>query len=385
MRDFCHDLLNASFVSERFTQGAQCYLDLMDSLLTTSCSTVMQMSGSNWIPELSDCCGLAEGLPLEPETFKKCHYYFTLYLVNAGGINVYDALEFPFYAAGSNYMKAYAFSFTSNVQWTALFPAMDDFYLQFQSWMEDKLKTAPSGLKEGWMTSFNDRFYLYDLQLALASGTYEAIGVSIAAGFIVMLVTSLNVLITFYAIFTIFLIISVCAGTLVLLGWELNIVESVALTMSVGLSIDFCIHYGMGYRLSELVDRKLRVHECFKKVGAAIFMAAGTTFIAGACMLPSIVLFYLQLGTFLMLVMAFSWLFATFFFQSLLYVIGPNGRFCQIPSPCQPVFQPRPPNPSPAAPPGSVQNSMVSSLVIPQTGPRPMGNRTWDMILNRMI
>ena len=149
--------------------------------------------------------------------------------------------------------------------------------------MDSKLDSAPSSVKDGWLQSRYENFELYDLQSSLASGTYEAIGVSMAAAFVVMLVTSLNVLITFYAIFTIFLTISVCAGILVLLGWELNIVESVTLTMSVGLSIDFCIHYGMGYRLSTLVDRKLRVHESFRKVAAAIFMAAGTTFIAGVC------------------------------------------------------------------------------------------------------
>ena len=31
-----------------------------------------------------------------------------------------------------------------------------------------------------------------------------------------------------------------------------------------------------------------------------------------------------------MIVMTFSWLFATFFFQSLCCVIGPNGNFAQI-------------------------------------------------------
>ncbi len=49
--------------------------------------------------------------------------------------------------------------------------------------------------------------------------------------------------------------------------------------------------------------------------------------------MPSIILFYIQLGTFLMLVMAMSWLFATFFFQSVCYVAGPQGNFGQIPSP----------------------------------------------------
>ena len=78
-------------------------------------------------------------------------------------------------------------------------------------------------------------------------------------------------LFSFYAILTIFLTISVCAGIIVLLGWELNIVKSVTLTMSVGLSIDFCIHYGMGYRLSELKDRQLRVQDSFEKSRSSHF------------------------------------------------------------------------------------------------------------------
>ena len=115
------------------------------------------------------------------------------------------------------------------------------------------------------------------------------------------------------------MIISVCAGYLVLLSWELNVVESVVLTMAVSLSIDFCLHYAMGYKLCNAGDRKLRVHQSFKKVGTAVFMAASTSFVAGICVVPSTVLFFFQLGTFLMLDMIVSWLFSTFFFQSLCY------------------------------------------------------------------
>ncbi len=44
----------------------------------------------------------------------------------------------------------------------------------------------------------------------------------------------------------------------------------------------------------------------------------------------STVLAYFQLGQFLTLVMAISWLFATFFFMSLCYFAGPVGHFGQI-------------------------------------------------------
>ena len=52
--------------------------------------------------------------------------------------------------------------------------------------------------------------------------------------------------------------------------------------------------------------------------------------ILGVLMMPAIVLVYIQLGQFLMSVMAFSWLYATFGFLSFCAVIGPVGDFGQL-------------------------------------------------------
>ena len=46
--------------------------------------------------------------------------------------------------------------------------------------------------------------------------------------------------------------------------------------------------------------------------------------------MPSTVLVYVQLGQFLMVVMAMSWFFATFFFQSMCAVAGPRKNFGQL-------------------------------------------------------
>ena len=327
MTEFCHDLINASFAE---LVGSKCSMDVFNSYLTSSCADMQAKLGGNWNNNLNYCCGKTS-VPVDPQTFRYCYYYFTA-LLGANPNNI--PLGLAFYDKNSTAMKAYTIDFRCKQSFTGNYQTMDKFYNKIQDWMNSKLATAPTSVGQGWLTSKYGTFELYDLQSSLASGTYSSIGVSMAAAFIVMLVTSLNVIITVYAIFTIFLTISFCAGILVLLGWELNIIESLTLTMSVGLSIDFVIHYGMGYILSAQVNRKLRVQESFRKVGSSIFMAAATTFIAGACIMPTIVLFYTQLGTFLMIVMTCSWLFSSFFFQSLCYVIGPNGNFSQIPSPC---------------------------------------------------
>ena len=334
---FCRDTKNASFVSKEDT-NRECTLDLFNDYTMRSCDvweTDLQTAQPNVTLNdlgVTDCCGYSS-YPIPRDIFHKCFYHF--YAVNFNLLFRYQServLGRALWDLRSRQVVAFEYRFVGTQGYTSNYAVMDPFYKSTQEYMKNQLKSAPDGLKNGWLSP-DENLALYDLQRALAFGTYAAIGVSMAASFIVMFVTSLNIIISFYAIFTIFLTISVCAGILVLLGWELNIVESVTLTMSVGLSIDFCIHYGMGYRLSEFKDRHLRVQDSFEKVGAAIFMAAATTFIAGACIMPSIILFYVQLGTFLMLVMAMSWLFATFFFQSLCYVLGPQGNFAQIPSP----------------------------------------------------
>ena len=43
----------------------------------------------------------------------------------------------------------------------------------------------------------------------------------------------------------------VTVGSLVLMGWELNMFESMTLSLAVGLSIDFAIHLGVAYKLTE--------------------------------------------------------------------------------------------------------------------------------------
>lgn len=192
-----------------------------------------------------------------------------------------------------------------------------------------ELATAPEGLKNGWWGAYPDLLF-YDLQKALEYGVFSTIAISLVATILMMLLTSLNFLITFYAGFTILFVISATLGTLALCGWVLNVIESVTLSLAVGLSIDFTIHYGVAYKLSKAHTSQERMKESLSKVGSSVFMASLTTFLAGAAIAASRVLPYQELGQFLMLVMVFSWSFSTFFYQALLHWIGPTGGFCQI-------------------------------------------------------
>lgn len=216
------------------------------------------------------------------------------------------------------------------------------------AWIEEELRYAPAGLSYGWFVS---NLEFYDLQDSLSDGTLIAMALSVAVAFSVMLLTTWNFIISLYAILSIAGTIFVTVGSLVLLGWELNVLESVTISVAVGLSVDFAVHYGVAYRLAPEPDREGKVIFSLSRMGSAIAMAALTTFVAGAMMMPSTVLAYTQLGMFMMLIMCISWAFATFFFQCMCRCLGPQGTCGQIPLPkklqCQAFTETTSSSPSP--------------------------------------
>jgi hypothetical protein len=70
-------------------------------------------------------------------------------------------------------------------------------------------------------------------------GTYTSLIYSMLFALVVLLFTSGNVVITLYAMLTIIFIIADTVAIFVLCGWELSILETIIIIMSVGLSVDF--------------------------------------------------------------------------------------------------------------------------------------------------
>lgn len=204
---------------------------------------------------------------------------------------------------------------------------MESFWDEVEHFMVQQGSTAPDGLGRGWFSSW---FTFTDLQLSLFQGTLITMAVSLACSFGVLFLTTLNLVISVYAIISIGGVLVSTVGTLVLLGWELGIMESVTVAIAVGLSVDFTVHLGVAYRLCKKPGRRDRTLFALNHMGPAITMAALTTFVAGTVMMPATILTYYQLGVFLMLIMMYSWVFANFFFLPICAIMGPQYRFAQI-------------------------------------------------------
>ena len=105
-------------------------------------------------------------------------------------------------------------------------------FFQVETWMQQQLVNAPSGMKGGWFVS---RLEFYELQRTLYEGTIWAMGVSMILALTVLGCVTLNLLVSLYAIVAIGAAIVVTIAWLVLLGWKLNVLESVAISTAIGL------------------------------------------------------------------------------------------------------------------------------------------------------
>lgn len=279
-------------------------------------------------PALYPCCS-RWSFPYKQEIFELCIKRAIMELERSTGYHLDSKTPGPRFDINDT-IRAVVLEFQSTYLFTLAYEKMHEFYREVDSWVSRELRSAPEGLGSGWFVSSLE---FYDLQDSLSDGTLVAMGLSVAVAFSVMLLTTWNVIISLYAIISIAGTIFVTVGSLVLLGWELNVLESVTISVAVGLSVDFAVHYGVAYRLAPDADREGKVIFSLSRMGSAIAMAALTTFVAGAMMMPSTVLAYTQLGTFMMLIMCVSWAFATFFFQCVCRWLGPQGACGQIPLP----------------------------------------------------
>ncbi|CAF0860919.1 unnamed protein product [Adineta ricciae] len=254
------------------------------------------------------------------------------------------------------------------------YDSYNSYYFKIKNFFDPYIKRhAPEHLQHAWFSS--PGFAFYGVQRELLVGSYSSLIASLGIALLVLFLTSGNLFIALYALITITFAIAVSVAIFAALKWELGIIEAIIVIMSVGLSVDFVVHFGVGYihansrdierkrktiqdrYLASLstssdklevqtvptirsyrllykehqAERETRVTESISRVGSAVFMAAFTTFAAGFSMTLSALTSFRQMGQFLMTIMFMSWVFAMFFFLPLCASIGSVGKCGSIP------------------------------------------------------
>uniref|UniRef100_A0A1B6DLC4 SSD domain-containing protein n=1 Tax=Clastoptera arizonana TaxID=38151 RepID=A0A1B6DLC4_9HEMI len=326
LANFCHKLRAQPFYQS--TSGPllpNCFLEGFEDWINRRCINPIDHTSR------APCCDTST-FPYKREVFNTCLPKAIESLYRTPRELFIPGVAGPKFAKSSSKrppkVKALVVEYNSNLSLTTSYVEINHFFHQVESWTEQELATAPPGMRNGFFISY---FAFYDLQRTLAQDTVMAIIVSMVVSLIVLLLVTLNLLVSLYAIITISCIIFVTVGILVLIGWKLNVLESVAVSVAIGLAVDFSLHYSVNYRMCpDNENRESSVMYALSMMSGPTLMAAITTGAAGALMLPSSVMAYIQIGIFLVVVMFVSWVYSTYFLMALLCVAGPERNFGQL-------------------------------------------------------
>lgn len=137
------------------------------------------------------------------------------------------------------------------------------YYFQVKNFFDPYIQqNAPAHLKHSWFSS--PGFAFYGVQRELLVGSYTSLIASLGIALCILFLTSGNLFIAFYALITItfaigkssrasdlptnaFVSLATSVAIFAALKWELGIVEAIIVIMSVGLAVDFVVHFGVGY------------------------------------------------------------------------------------------------------------------------------------------
>lgn len=102
--------------------------------------------------------------------------------------------------------------------------------------------------------------------------------------------------------------------------------ESLNLSLVVGLSVDYVVHLTEGYHRSVQPDRRGKVRDMLETVAVSVASGAASTLGASIFMLFAQILFFVEFGIFMFCTIGFSLIYSLGLFTVVLAFVGPEGN-----------------------------------------------------------
>lgn len=195
--------------------------------------------------------------------------------------------------------------------------------------------SAPAGASLKYAAEYT--FAGYDLSKQLMNGFFSGCAISLPCAFLVLLFSTRNVVLAFYAVITVaFIVTSVLGFCKSAMNWDFGIAECIAGVIVIGYSVDYVVHlahiYHEGYEY-KLMNREERCAFAIQNLGTTIFAGAITTMGSGMVMFICYFYFFFKMAVLITMTIVYSFLYSLGFFMGVLWLIGPAGSFGDIPNP----------------------------------------------------
>ncbi|XP_076099747.1 protein dispatched homolog 1-like [Mytilus galloprovincialis] len=204
-------------------------------------------------------------------------------------------------------------------------------YHLWEKFIQQEVSKMPSSMKSGFQST-RESWHWIKIQETLVKSAVRGVVIGISLAFPILTITTLNVVIGFLATICITMITVVVVGLIPLIGWKLGVLESINLSLIVGLSVDYVVHFAEAYRTSPFTHRKGRVKSMLEAMGLSVLSGAITTFGAAVFMLFAEIQFSYQFGIFVMCTIGTSFMFSFLLFPAFMASWGPEGNTGSIPA-----------------------------------------------------
>ena len=154
----------------------------------------------------------------------------------------------------------------------------------------------------------------------------KGIVIGLCLALVILVVATTNLAVGVVATLIIALITCSVLGVINMIGWKLGPLESLNLTLVVGLAVDYVVHLAEGYIGLKNETREAKVKHTLTHVGVSVLSGACTTLGASIFLLAAKILFFFQFGIFIFCTIGFSVMYSLFFFPTVMALIGPEGE-----------------------------------------------------------
>jgi hypothetical protein len=173
----------------------------------------------------------------------------------------------------------------------------------------------------------------YITQEEMIIGVVGSVGSCAVLSWLVLAVGTANWILATFAVGTIMSIIVQVMGTLVWFNnpiyqlgpGSLGIIETIGLSIAVGMSVDYTVHIVNAYNNCPSPDRESRIRYSMTLMGISITNGMIATNLSAFFLLLCIIKFFTGFGTFILMTIFYSWLSAFFILCPALLLFGPQG------------------------------------------------------------
>lgn len=181
----------------------------------------------------------------------------------------------------------------------------------------------------------NFMFTMFTLSEEVIAGFFSGCAIALPMAFLVLLLSTRNIIVATIAVgsvgSTVLCVLGFCKSAM---KWDLGVSEAIAGVIVIGYSVDYVVHLAHTYCEAKKQGLETRDERCaftIQNMGPTIFMGALTTAGAGSIMFCCFLFFFFKMALLICITIMYSLLFSLGFFMSVLWLVGPEGDFGDLP------------------------------------------------------